>query len=228
MNKNELSDSNELALFVVLAGCTPMGRNIEQHDVFFGVAKHLDDLTEDIKLFWHKPVIDQVTGAVKKILPGLDSTAMGEELLKNFSRRDKVHIDAWTKVQYADGYKVSVQPKSSATNTGELKLYFINLGGYKENVFEEYHKKLFVVAAKPSEAKAKIMADSFMKEFSPQNLNTAGKAHVDDQHKIDFEADDIVCVSEAIGNNYSLVLQPVQNHPANTMTIGYIKLNYTE
>lgn len=39
-------------LFMVLLGCTPKGRNTEQHDVFFGIAEELMQLIPQIKLFW--------------------------------------------------------------------------------------------------------------------------------------------------------------------------------
>jgi len=37
---------------MVLLGCTPPGRNTEQHDVFFGIGKELKDLVEDFHSFW--------------------------------------------------------------------------------------------------------------------------------------------------------------------------------
>lgn len=41
-----------MKLFYMILGATPKGRNIEQHDVFFGIAKTLKDLVPDIKEFW--------------------------------------------------------------------------------------------------------------------------------------------------------------------------------
>jgi Domain of Unknown Function (DUF1543) len=228
MSAASSNTDNELVLFSILLGCKPKGRNIEQHDIFFGVAKHLSDLTNDIKVFWYKAIIHELSSALKKVLPGLDSEAMNKELLKTLSRRDKVHIDAWTKVQYVDGYKVSIVPKTTAHAVVEQKLYFINLGGYKENEFEEYHKKLFVVATRVSEALEKVRSHSFMKEYSPECLGPAGGAHLDDQYKIGFEADDVVCVSEAIGNDYHLLLEAVESHPADQLMVGYTQLNYCD
>jgi hypothetical protein len=42
----------EMKLFYVILGATPPGRNIEQHDVFFGIAENLRDLVPDMKDFW--------------------------------------------------------------------------------------------------------------------------------------------------------------------------------
>ncbi|WP_185289122.1 DUF1543 domain-containing protein [Chryseobacterium lactis] len=41
-----------MKLFYVILGATPKGRNIEQHDVFFGIAESLKDLVPDMKDFW--------------------------------------------------------------------------------------------------------------------------------------------------------------------------------
>ncbi len=41
-----------MKLFYIILGATPNGRNIEQHDVFFGIAENLKDLIPDIKSFW--------------------------------------------------------------------------------------------------------------------------------------------------------------------------------
>lgn len=37
---------------MILLGCKPIGRNIEQHDLFFGIGKSLSDVKTDIIDFW--------------------------------------------------------------------------------------------------------------------------------------------------------------------------------
>ncbi len=39
-------------LILVLVGCTPTGRHIEQHDIFLGVGDSIESLFTDIKVFW--------------------------------------------------------------------------------------------------------------------------------------------------------------------------------
>jgi len=39
-------------LFFVLLGCTPPGRNTEQHDAFFGIGNSLKDLVPQFEAFW--------------------------------------------------------------------------------------------------------------------------------------------------------------------------------
>ena len=41
-----------MKLFYVILGATPKSRNIEQHDVFFGIAENFDDLIPEMKNFW--------------------------------------------------------------------------------------------------------------------------------------------------------------------------------
>ena len=41
-----------MKLFYVILGATTTGRNIEQHDVFFGIAASVEDLHPEIKNFW--------------------------------------------------------------------------------------------------------------------------------------------------------------------------------
>ena len=225
-----MSDKNqtELGLYTVLLGCTPKGRHIEQHDVLFGVARKLDDLSDTIKEFWYKPVLSEMSGAVKKMLPGIDIAILEKNLLATLSRRDKVHIDAWMRVDHVDGYKVTIQKAAAQKSEDSLKLFFINLGGYREKEFEEYHKKLFMVAPKVSDVFERIMTLDFMKEYSPEELGIAGGAHLDDQYKIDMLADDIVCVSEAIGDDYMIGLERVDIHTENEMVVGYAHINYPE
>lgn len=41
-----------MKLFYIILGATPKGRNIEQHDVFFGIAENLKNLVPDMQDFW--------------------------------------------------------------------------------------------------------------------------------------------------------------------------------
>lgn len=212
-------------LYCILLGCTPKGRHTEQHDVMFGVAKSIDELYSEMKLFWHKPMIDDVSKAIKKALPGFDAVAFGNNLLQTLAQRDRVHIDAWMKVEFAGGYKIVIQKKNSAVKDETQKLYFVNLGGYKAGEFEEFHKKLFVVASGVTDAVAQLRNHEFMNEHTPQTLGTKAKAHFDDKHKIEFEADDIVCIADTL-SDYEITLEPCTHTGENETVIGYVPLEY--
>src|SRR5437868_5722768 len=100
-----------LTLYMVLLGCKPKGRNTEQHDILFVAGKNLSDIKKDILSFWPE----------------------GGE---------KLHIDAWREVTQVDGYNVSVRCRANGTDREKgQKLFFVNLGGYKRDEFEEFHYK---------------------------------------------------------------------------------------
>lgn len=76
-------------LFMVLLGATPKGRNIEQHDIFFGIANTLADLLPEMKAFWQDAkihidayrVVGNVDGyAVKVIDKSSDDLPNAENL----------------------------------------------------------------------------------------------------------------------------------------------------
>ncbi len=68
-----------------------------------------------------------------------------------FGAAKGLHIDSWWQVQGVDGYQL--QFSDVAPKAGELRLYFINLGGYTTGSFGEDHQYLLVVATDPAEAK---------------------------------------------------------------------------
>lgn len=42
----------EQSLYMILVGCTPEGRNTEQHDVFFSVSDSMAGLVPELRAFW--------------------------------------------------------------------------------------------------------------------------------------------------------------------------------
>ena len=54
-----------------------------------------------------------------------------------------LHIDSWAEISQVDGYDVIL---SKEPYKGAEKLYFLNLGGYSGEEFEEVHKNILVVA----------------------------------------------------------------------------------
>lgn len=55
-----------MKLFYIILGATPKGRNIEQHDVFFGIAENLKDLVPDMKDFWKEADKKFISMLIKK------------------------------------------------------------------------------------------------------------------------------------------------------------------
>ena len=63
-------------------------------------------------------------------------------LSKWFGNPNRLHIDSWVELNYVDGYKIEL---SKSKPDSEKKLFYINLGGYDENKFEELHESMFLV-----------------------------------------------------------------------------------
>ena len=69
-----------------------------------------------------------------------------------FGQANGLHIDSWMAVDGIDGYRLEWSNQAPAAN--ELRLFFINLGGYQTGLFGEEHRYLLVVAKDIAGAKA--------------------------------------------------------------------------
>ena len=107
----------------------------------------------------------------------------------------KIHIDAWKEVTMVDGYRISILPKDSPLGPNQnLKLFFINLGGYKENEFDEFHYKVIIVAESIAEAISKAKETTFC--LHHPGVSKISLPHVDDKYGIDV--DDYYQVSDIL------------------------------
>jgi len=69
-----------------------------------------------------------------------------------------LHIDSWLEVDGVDGYRIEFS--QVAPSPGDMRLFFLNLGGYERQVFGEAHRYLLVVA--PDKATAKQLGKQRM------------------------------------------------------------------
>lgn len=120
------------------------------------------------------------------------------DIKKFWSVAPKIHIDAYMIIDQIGDYDiVPVQRNEPASEQDDQKLFFVNLGGYREGTFEEIHKKLFVIAPDQTAAAAIAKDDSFFQE----GVNE-GKAvpHIDDRQMLDvFEDDTPLDVGTMVG-----------------------------
>ncbi len=74
-----------------------------------------------------------------------------------FGDADKIHIDGWQVVEWADGYDIAVSetPKTEMPSEHAPRLYFANVGGYRAGQLAEAHAFGLFAAATPAEAKQK-------------------------------------------------------------------------
>lgn len=157
---------NQLKLYMILLGCRPPGRFTEQHDIFFGIGTSLKNIVPDIIKSWPEA-------------------------------KGKLHLDAFREVSSVDGYHIEVVEKGLfTTNEESEKLFFINLGGYKEDQFEEFHYKMLVIAKSQSEAIRISKQTAFFKHTGFKGA----PSHIDDKYGIDV--DDIFPVQEILATDF--------------------------
>jgi hypothetical protein len=186
-------------LFMVLLGGRPPGRHIEQHDIFMGIASSIQDCVPSIKKYWPEA---------------------GTSL----------HADAWREVNCVDGFTVRVADKEDqlAVQPGLNELFFINLGGYKENEFNEFHYSMLVVAESIAAATLHARQTIFYRHHSiaPSGTNRKAVAHVDD--KLGIDVDDIHAVKDMLTardkKRYSILLTPNSSCSPDTLHLGFFRL----
>lgn len=178
-------------LFMLLIGASPPERNIEQHDVFFGIGDALKDVVPDVVAFW----------------PG----------------NNKLHFDAWREVTSVNGCKVEVILREADKRDSPYKLFFINLGGYKQNEFEEFHYKMVIAAANKAEAITLSKKTAFFRHTGFEGAT----AHIDDKYGVDV--DDVHEITDILSSNtkekYSILVYPSQGIPEDELHLGYFKLS---
>ncbi len=198
---------DSLKLFMLLLGCKPPGRHIEQHDIFFGIAHSLKELVPEMKSFW--------------------------------SHSNNIHIDAWREVTTVDNYSIAIVSKTENVSIGggvktsgidknvpaaeDPKLFFINLGGYQENKFEEQHYFVLTVKNNRNAAFAEAKATLFYRE---NHIPGAG-SHIDDRYGIDV--DDLYQIDEMLSSGqkelYSIRLLAGGSKTMDEFHLGYLPIN---
>lgn len=131
----------------------------------------------------------------------------------------KLHVDAWRMVSSVMGYRVAVLPRDAVT-TSKWHLFFVNLGGYRGQDFEEYHYKQLVVAEDVAAATKAAKSSAFYEEhISP---------HIDDKYGLDV--DDVFSVEDALPKamrqRFKLFIEPAADPTApDAVHIGYLKFS---
>jgi len=135
--------------------------------------------------------------------------------------KGRIHIDAWREVNCVDQHKIEIVPKGQESSK-QTQLFFINLGGYKENEFEEYHYKILCTGDTLAEATTKAKATSFYKQY---DFNGA-KSHIDDKFGIDI--DEVYKVTDILAANltaqFAIEITQANGLIDDELHIGYLKL----
>jgi Domain of Unknown Function (DUF1543) len=148
------------------------------------------------------------------------------ELIPDFNyfwpeAKGKMHVDGWREIKNVNGYEVSVIPKSEENEPSAAQLFFINLGGYKKDEFEEFHYKLAIAALDISKA-IKIAKETAFYKHTHMEGDTS---HVDDKYGIDV--DDTYKIADVLPENmkkkYEIHLKLSNTSTVDPMHLGYFK-----
>ena len=137
--------------------------------------------------------------------------------------KGRIHIDAWREVTLVDNFSIEIVDKNAVNKLVSDNLFFINLGGYKENEFEEYHYKILTIAKNIGMASKNAKITTFYKHFGFKGATS----HIDDKYGIDV--DDIYNVSDILKGHYkekySLKITKTATFlEEDPLNIGYLKL----
>lgn len=179
-----------LKLYMLLVGCKPLGRHIEQHDIFFAVGHTLKDVIPGLLNFWPEA-------------------------------NGKIHIDAWREVTQVDGFQVQVVAKDTVS-TGTESMFFLNLGGYKPNEFDELHYKLLVIEQNKADAIKRGKETAFYQHTGFEGA----PSHIDDKYGVDvddiFEIEDVL--SAEIKTEFKLQFSKAAAVYEDEIHLGYLPL----
>ncbi len=133
--------------------------------------------------------------------------------------KGKIHIDAYRIVKQVEGFDVTVVAKQPSIADKSHQLFFLNLGGYQTDVFEELHYKMLLVDSEKDEAVKRSKKSAFFKQHITP--------HIDDKYGVDV--DDIFNIEEvlptAMKDKYQLCFTPNENVVEDDLILGYIPIN---
>ena len=107
-------------------------------------------------------------------------------------------------------------------------MFFINLGGYLPDEFEEFHHKLLIVAATQAQAVKQAKQSEFYKtySFNDKTVPFNAASHIDDKHQIDV--DDIYNINDLLSGGRLLItlstVQDTESIQEDRSYIGYLSL----
>jgi hypothetical protein len=125
---------------------------------------------------------------------------------------ESLHLDCWGEVAQVDGYDVELT--RDAVPADQLKLFFLNMGGYDPKVFGELHHNVLVVV--PDARAARFEGLARIKDwFEPHKDNI-------------FEVEKAIDVSDAMNAyGYSLRLTKATAKKDFTFGCGYVRIAAT-
>ncbi|HEU0118870.1 MAG TPA: DUF1543 domain-containing protein [Alphaproteobacteria bacterium] len=98
-----------------------------------------------------------------------------EQLMdKWFGTQDDLHLDSYVEVDVVDGYRIGL---SETKTEADVRLFFVNLGAYKDGEFTEYHANKLLISDCLPNAKKRAKSEMLTGWGSP--------VHTDDLYDVD-------------------------------------------
>lgn len=122
--------------------------------------------------------------------------------------KNKWHVDSYRAITKIGNHSIKLVESATSDDNNGLKLFFINLGGYQQGSFEEFHYKLLIVAAIQADAVKQAKQSAFYKEFTFKDKDSPFDAasHIDDKFAVDV--DDVYNVNDLI-SNVQILIEPI-------------------
>ena len=164
----------------------------------------------------------------KKNISKIDYNSLKDlvpEIKASWKNSGKIHLDAFRAVTNVDGHEITITEKAEPTSK-DLNLFFINLGGYKENHFDEFHYKMLTVANEKGAAIKTAKQSAF---YLHTGFGKVATSHIDDKYGVDvddiFDIKDIL--TEVDKAKFSICIAPTKNIllPEDKIELGYFKLH---
>ncbi|MCX2480590.1 DUF1543 domain-containing protein [Pedobacter sp. MC2016-15] len=136
---------------------------------------------------------------------------------------NSIHIDGWREVNSVEGYQIKAVLRENEDDATGKSLFFINLGGYQQNILEEQHYIVLTVQDDRAQATQHAKKTVFFKTNSIKGANS----HIDEKYGVDV--DDIYKIEEILSASqkarFQLTISPAADLPADAVHLGYFKLD---
>jgi len=157
-----------------------------------------------------------IGNSLKELIPQIE---------ESWPNAGKIHIDGWREVNFVDGFSIQVVSNPVQQERNTHKLFFLNLGGYKENEFEEFHYKMLSVSADKGEAIQQAKQTVFYKHTGFDGADS----HIDDKYGVDvddiYEIEDILPTSIKEQFHIRIERLPDPELKTDELHLGYFKLS---
>ncbi|MBB5648359.1 DUF1543 domain-containing protein [Pedobacter cryoconitis] len=134
----------------------------------------------------------------------------------------KIHLDAWREVTSVEGFNISIVEKTAGHTQPSKALFFLNLGGYKKDEFDELHYKMLLVGADKAEVIKKAKESAFFLHTGFEGASS----HIDDKYGVDV--DDIFEIEEVLSpelkERYQILITAGETAVQDEIHLGYLPL----